>query len=76
MSKVLIELKNKDEEKLSRLAIRYGISIEEFINKLIKELSSEIPEESLSEYKNPKKIKNSLKRSLSEYQRGRYFTAL
>lgn len=77
MSKTfLVQLKSKDEEKLNRLAIRYGISIEEFVNRVICELSSEISEESLSEYKNPKKIKSSLKRALSDYQRGHYFTVL
>ncbi|MBI3685068.1 hypothetical protein HY250_01565 [Candidatus Azambacteria bacterium] len=68
---VQVKLTRKEKEQLSHLALRYGFSLPEFSRRILTEIASEIPEESLSEYVHPKKIKASLDRALRDWRHGR-----
>jgi len=71
MGSVTITLSKREEERLTRLALRYGLSLTEFSRRVLEEVSSEIPEESLADYENPKALKNSLTRALRDWHAGR-----
>jgi hypothetical protein len=75
-TRITISLPKKEKSRLSNLALRYGFSLPEFAGRILKEISSDIPEESWSEYKNPKSLKTSLSRSLSDYRLGHFRTKL
>lgn len=75
-TRITISLPQKEKSRLSNLALRYGFSLSEFAGRILKEISSDIPEESWNEYKNPKGLKTSLSRSFSDYRRGHFRTKL
>jgi len=70
MGSVTITLSKREEERLTRLALPYGLSLTEFSRRMLEEISSQIPEESLPDYKNPKALKNSLGRALRDWDAG------
>ncbi|MEK7173536.1 MAG: hypothetical protein AAB710_00450 [Patescibacteria group bacterium] len=65
-----IKLPKQEKEHLERLALRYDLSLQEFSRRVLQELSSEIPEESLREYEKPADLTASLKRALHDWQNG------
>ena len=69
-------LEKKKVEHLRRLALRYGLSLEDFASRVLSEISGEIPEETLSEYKSPKSLSASLKQGVKDWKRGRVSTQL
>ena len=71
MSIVTINLPKKDKERLDRLALQYGLSLQEFSKKILSELSSEFPEESFDDYMHPKRLKASYQRALRDWKTGR-----
>lgn len=71
MSKLTIPLPKKDEERLSRLAIRYGLSLPMLAARILVGVTQEIPFESLDEYDNPQGIKRSLARALKDWKSGK-----
>lgn len=77
MSKVItIPLSKQESNRLSGLAIQYGLSLQEFASKVLRELSSEFPEEFWSDYVNAKELKTSFKRAVSDYKKGRFSEVL
>ncbi|MBI3261302.1 hypothetical protein HYZ64_02975 [Candidatus Berkelbacteria bacterium] len=72
----MIPLPKKDEERLNRLAFRYGLSLPTLAARILVGVSEEIPFESLDEYDNPKEIKQSLARALKEAKAGKLVDAL
>lgn len=68
---ITITLPKKDKERLSRLALRYGMSLPEFSRRVLEELTSEIPEESFEDYENPKELRASFARALRDWKKGR-----
>lgn len=71
MGSVTVTLSKREEERLTRLALRYGFSLTEFSRRVLEEISSEIPEESLADYENSKALENSLARALRDWHAGR-----
>ena len=71
-----IQLSKKEQERLSRLAFRYGFSLPEFSKRVLTELLSEIPEESFNDYTNPEELRASFKRALKDWQSGKVHTRL
>ena len=67
--------KNKKEE-LERLALHYGLSLPELSRRILEEVSSNFPEESLRDYIDPKELKRSLKRALRDWNAGRIHARL
>lgn len=70
-STVTVNLSKREKERLSRLALRYGLSLPEFSRRILEEIASEIPKESFQDYKRPRALKASLKRALRDWQAGR-----
>ena len=71
-----IKLEDKEKERLSRLALRYGLSLAEFARKVLVELEEGFPHESFEEYENPEELKASFNRALRDWQGGRVQTKL
>lgn len=66
-----VTLPKKKRNELERLAVRYGLSLPEFFRRVLKELASEFPKESFTEYENPRALKRSLGRALRDWAGGR-----
>ena len=75
-SNISIPLPKSERERLSRLALRYGLSLPEFSRRVLQELVSEIPEESFEDYENPKELQASFSRALRDWRTGRIHTRL
>ena len=73
---ISITLPRDEKERLSRLALRYGFSLPKFLQRILQEVSSEIPEESINEYEHPARLKASFKRALRDWKAGRVHTRL
>ena len=73
---ISIALPRDEKERLSRLALRYGLSLPEFSLRILQEVASEIPEESINEYEHPARLKASFKRALRDWKVGRVHTRL
>ena len=70
MSRIIITLPKQEKGRLMRLALRYGLSLPEFSRKILEELSVLFPEESFNDYKNPKHLKASFNKALTEWKVG------
>ncbi|OGZ44296.1 MAG: hypothetical protein A3J55_03295 [Candidatus Ryanbacteria bacterium RIFCSPHIGHO2_02_FULL_45_17b] len=75
-STITISLPKHEKERLERLALRYGLSLPELSLRVLKEVSSDIPEETLNEYLHPRELASSLKRALQDWQQGRVHARL
>lgn len=69
-STITISLPKQEKDRLERLALRYGLSLPELSRRVLEEISSDIPEESLNEYLRPRELASSLKQALQDWQRG------
>jgi hypothetical protein len=77
MSQTLtIKLNQTEMKRLSRLALRYGLSLPEFTRKVLVELEEAFPHESFEDYKNAGALKDSFARALSDWRSGRVQTRL
>jgi len=76
MATISVTLPKREQERLQRLALQYGLSLVEFSRLILQEISSEIPEESWDDYENPKELKSSLNRALRDWHAGRVYTSL
>ena len=66
-----ISLPKREQERLLRLALQYGLSLSEFLQRILEKISSEIPEESFDDYENPKELKASFSRAMRDWRAGR-----
>lgn len=64
---IIINLPKQEKERLSRLALRYGLALPEFSKKVLEELTSEFPRESFQDYEKPKALHASFSRALCDY---------
>ena len=71
-----IPLSKKDQERLSGLALSYGLSLREFSKSILTQLLSKIPEESFDDYEKPQELKTSFQRALRDWRSGRVHTRL
>ncbi len=76
MTTLSISLPKREQERLQRLALRYGLSLSGFAQRILKEVVSDIPEESFEDYENPKELKASFNRALRDWRAGRVRTVL
>jgi hypothetical protein len=77
MSQTLtIKLNQTEMKRLSRLALRYGLSLPEFTRKVLVELEEAFPHESFEDYQNAGALKDSFERALSDWRSGRVQTRL
>jgi hypothetical protein len=66
-----IKLNQTEMKRLSRLALRYGLSLPELARRVLLELDETFPNESFADYKNDDSLKESFQRALSDWQSGR-----
>lgn len=71
MSTLSIPLPKQEQERLRRLALRYGLSLSGFVSRILAEVASDIPEESFDDYENPKELKASFNRAMRDWRAGR-----
>lgn len=71
-----ISFSKKEEERLGRLALRYGLSLPEFSRRILTELISEIPEESFDDYENPTALRASFQRALRDWRARKVYDRL
>ncbi|HVS80653.1 MAG TPA: hypothetical protein VHE60_02870 [Pyrinomonadaceae bacterium] len=71
-----IKLNQTEMKRLSRLALRYGLSLPEFTRKVLAELDEAFPQESFGDYEDAEKLKSSFGRALSDWRAGRVQTRL
>ena len=70
-SNVSVTLPRPERERLTRLALRYGLSLPEFSRRVLVEIASDIPEESFSDYEQPRALRTSFRRALRDWRAGR-----
>lgn len=73
---ITIKLPKQEQERLGRLALRYGFSLPEFSRRILEQLAVEFPEDSFANYRNPTALKASFRRALRDWKRGRLSTRL
>ena len=73
---ITVSLNKQEKERLSRLALRYGLSLGEFTRKVLVELNESFPQEAFEAYEKPKALKASLNRALRDWRTGKVQTAL
>lgn len=68
-----IPLQKSEKERLTRVALTFGLSLPEFAQKILSEIARKqyIPEESFLDYENPKALKNSFDQALVDFKTGR-----
>ncbi|HMG73888.1 MAG TPA: hypothetical protein VK582_10335 [Pyrinomonadaceae bacterium] len=77
MSQTLtIKLNQTEMKRLSRLALRYGLSLPEFTRKVLVELEEAFPHESFEDYEDAGALKDSFERALGDWRSGRVQTRL
>jgi hypothetical protein len=77
MSQTLtVKLNQTEMKRLSRLALRYGLSLPEFTRKVLVELEEAFPPESFEDYEDAAALKASFERALSDWRSGRVQTRL
>lgn len=68
---ITIPFAKQEKERLNRLALRYGLSLPEFSRIVLRELTSEIPEEPFESYANSSELRASFSRALRDLRYGR-----
>jgi hypothetical protein len=71
-----IKLNQTEMKRLSRLALRYGLSLPEFTRKVLAELDEAFPQESFKDYEDAEGLKASFERALGDWRSGRVQTRL
>ena len=75
-SLLTVNLSRLEKERLHRLALRYGLSLQEFSKKVLEELTSEFLEESWRDYESPKVLRASFAKASHEYYFKRMYGAI
>ena len=74
MATISINLPKKEKERLSRLALRYGLSFRDISRYIIAQATDallSIPEESLEEYENADEIRRAFRNALEAQRKGK-----
>ena len=66
-----VKLSQSELKRLTRLALRHGLSLPELVRRVLLELDETFPNESFADYKNGENLKESFQRALSDWQSGR-----
>ncbi len=76
MTAINIKLNSSEKQRLSAIAMRYGLTLPDLAKKVLQEIKEQFELESLDEYENPTKVKRAIKTALADYQKGRFLTKL
>lgn len=75
-SPISVTLPREDRERLTRLALSYGLSLKDFSRRILQGISSDIGAESFADYTNPRALKASFRHALRDWRTGRIRTRL
>lgn len=76
MNTINIKLNNSEKQRLSAIAMRYGLTLPELTKKILQQIREQFKTESLDEYKNPEKVAKAIKTALGDYKKGKFLTKL
>lgn len=79
MTTLTIPLPKKEKERLTSVALKYGLSVDKLSRRVIADATQmllEIPEESLDEYNNIDEIKDAFKKAVQAQKRGRLLKSI
>ena len=76
MDTINLQFTKSEKERLSKIAMRYGLTLPELAKKVLNEIREQFELESIKDYENPAQIKKSLKNALSDYKKGNFATKL
>ncbi len=76
MTTINVKLNNAEKQRLSAIAMHYGLTLPDLAKKVLQEVKEQFELESLEEYENPVKIRRTIKTALSDYKKGRFLTKL
>ena len=76
MNTINVKLNSSEKQRLSAIAMRYGLTLPDLARKVLQEVKEQFELESLEEYENPDKIKKSIKTALQDYKKGKFLTKL
>lgn len=68
---ITVTFNKQEKDRLSRLALSYGLSLPDFTRKVLTELNETFPTESFKDYKNPRAVERAFIRALSNLKAGR-----
>jgi len=71
-----IDLPKSEVPRLKRVALAYGLTINEMFTHIAKNIKLGVSTESMNDYYRPVAVRSSLKRALSDYTHGRVFSKL
>ncbi len=73
MTTINIKLNNSEKQRLSAIAMRYGLTLPDLAKKVLEELKGQFELESIHEYENPSKVAKAVKIALQDYKKGKFF---
>lgn len=76
MNTITVKMKKSEKEKLSRIALRYGLALPELARRVLEEIREEFELESITDYKNPKKLLKDIDEAMRDYKKGVFKTKL
>ncbi len=76
MNTINIKLNNSEKQRLSAIAMRYGLTLPDLAKKVLQEVKEQFELESIEEYENPGKVKKTIKTALLDYKKGKFLTKL
>ena len=75
-TRINISLEKKRAQRLQTIALRYGLSLKELATRVLEQVTDEIPEESITPFRNRRSLRTSLDRALEDAKHGRVSTTL
>ncbi len=76
MNTITVKIKKSEQDRLNRIALRYGLSLPDLATKVLVQIREQFELESLNDYDNPAEIKKALKGALNDYKKGYSVTKL
>ena len=76
---ITLSLPKIQEKKLTKVAQRYGFSVEHFLSRIVIDATRmllDIPEESLDEYEHPERIKKNFRKAMQAQREGKLLSSL
>lgn len=73
---ITVTFNKQEKDRLSRLALSYGLSLPDFTRKVLTKFNETFPTESFKDYENPKAVERSFNRALSNLKAGRIKTSI
>lgn len=76
ISSITISLPKQEKNKLTKIAGNLGISVSELSRRVLAELNSMLPIETIREYANPVSLKTSLRHAMKDWKEERVNVSL